>query len=103
MSVFGRSPAVKPVGGMLPPWRKLDDDGGLTRYALPCLPVKPLLMIDDVGIRSTRHFWHRRCEVGRVVRNDVGCGGDEDGDTVELVVSLIAELRRRRKGRLGNR
>jgi hypothetical protein len=59
-------------------------------------------MMDDVGMRSARHFWQRRCEVGRVVRNKVGCGGDEDGD-VEAVDVLVAELRRRRKGRLGKR
>ena len=56
MSVLGKSPFLKPAAAMLPLERKLDDGGGLTRYARPCLPVKPLLMIDDVGIRSARHF-----------------------------------------------
>lgn len=53
-------------------------------------------------MRSARHFWQRRCEVGRAVRKEVGCGGDEDRD-VEAVEVLMAELRRRRKGRLGKR
>ena len=60
-------------------------------------------MIDDVGMRSARHFWQRRCELGCVAKNDVGCGGDEDGDVTESVESLYAELRRRRNGRLGKR
>jgi hypothetical protein len=38
-----------------------------------------------------------------VVRNEVGCGGDEEGDDVELVASLNAELLRLRKLKLGNR
>jgi hypothetical protein len=39
-----------------------------------------------------------------VVRKEVGCGGDEDGDVeVEVVEVLTAELRRRRKGRPGKR
>jgi hypothetical protein len=59
-------------------------------------------MMDDAGMRSARHFWQRRCEVGRAVRKEVDCGGDEDGD-VEAVEVLMAELRRRRKGRLGKR
>jgi len=104
VSVFGKPPADQPVAETSPPVRKLDGGGGLTRYARPCLPVKPLLMMDDVGTRSARHFWQRRCDVGRVARKLVGCGGDEDGEaTVELVASLTAELRRRRKGRLGKR
>jgi len=56
----------------------------------------------DVGMRSARHFWQRRCEFGWDVKKEVGWGGDEDGD-VEAVEVLMAELRRRRKGRLGNR
>lgn len=81
----------------------MDDDGGLTRYARPCLPVNPLLIIEDAGIRSARHFWQRRCEVGCVTRKEVGFGGDEDGDADEFVVSLNAELLRRRNVRLGNK
>jgi hypothetical protein len=82
---------------------KLECGGGPTRYARPCLPVKPLLMIVEVGMRWARHFWQRRCELGRVARKDGGCGGDEEGEFVDVVEVLIAELRRRRKGRLGNR
>lgn len=77
--------------------------GGATRYARPCLPVKPLLMMDDVGIKSVRHFWQRRCDMGRLERKEVGCGGEEDGELVEAVEVEIVELRRRRKGMLGRR
>lgn len=102
--MFGNPPAFQPVADMSPPAKKLDGGGGPTRYARPCLPVKPLLMMDDVGMRSARHFWQRRCDVGRAARKLVGCGGDEDGEAVvELVASLMTELRRRRKGRLGKR
>lgn len=101
--MLGSLPLLKPAASRFPPWRRLGDNGGLTRYARPCLPVKPLLMIDDVGMRSARHFWQRRYEFGCVARKDVGCGGDEDGDADEQVVSLDAALLRRRKVRLGNR
>jgi hypothetical protein len=82
---------------------KLECGGGPTRYARPCLPVKPLLIMEDVGMRSARHFWQRRCAVGRVERKEVGFGGDEEGELVEVVEVLMAELRRRRKGKLGKR
>lgn len=78
--------------------------GGETRYARPCLPVKPLDMMDAVGMRSVRHFEQRRCEVEVEQRNDVGCGGEEDGEgTVEVVEAETVELRRRRNGMLGNK
>jgi hypothetical protein len=74
-------------------------DGGATRYALPCRPVNPLLIIEVMGIRSARHFWHRRCEVVEEWRKDVGCvGGELDGEAVEAVEFEMVELRRRRKG-----
>ena len=101
--VFGRSPCVHPVSDMIPPAMKDDIGGGSTRYARPCLPVKPLLMMEDVGTRSARHFWQRRWDVGCGVSKEVGCGGDEEGELVEVVDALIAELRRRRKERLGKR
>jgi hypothetical protein len=60
-----------------------------------------LLIMLEVGTRSVRHFWQRRWAVGRVVRNEVGCGGEVEGDVV-VVDSLRAE-ERRRKGMLGKR
>jgi hypothetical protein len=60
-------------------------------------------MIVEVGMRWARHLWQRRCELGRVARKEVSCGGDEEGEPVDVVEVLTAELRRRRKGRLGNR
>lgn len=85
----------------------IDVGGGPTRYARPCRPVKPLEMIAVVGIRSARHFWHCRCEVGGVVRRKGGArlaGGEDEGE-VEGVVLGVVELRRRgrRKGMLGKR
>jgi hypothetical protein len=103
VSVFGRSPSIHPVSDMFPPAMEPDCGGGPTRYARPCLPVKPLLMIEEVGMRSARHFWQRRCDVGRVTRKEIGCDGDEEGESIDVVEVLIAELRRRRKGRLGKR
>jgi hypothetical protein len=58
-------------------------------------------MIEDVGMRSVRHLWQRRLDVGCVERKEVGWGGDEDGVLFGEVV--MVELRRRRKGRLGRR
>jgi hypothetical protein len=60
-------------------------------------------MIEEVGIRSVRHFWQRRCEVGRVARKEAGSGGDEEGEPADVMDVLTAELLRRRKGRLGKR
>lgn len=79
--------------------------GGATRYARPCRPVKPLEMMDDIGMRSARHFVQRRFVVGVEVRKD-GAGGELDGDVedeVETVLVDCVELRRRRKGMLGRR
>ena len=64
--------------------------------------MKPFEMIDDVGIRSARHFVQRRFDDGEEVRKDVGAGGEEDGD-VDMVEVDCAELRRRRKEILGRR
>lgn len=52
-------------------------------------------------MRSVRHLWQRRLDVGCVERKEVGWGGDEDGVLFGEVV--MVELRRRRKGRLGRR
>lgn len=83
-----------------PPERRVSGGGGATRYARPCRPVKPLLMMEDVGIRSVKHFWQRRCDTGRLERKEVGCGGEDEGEPVE---AEIVELRRLRKGILGRR
>jgi hypothetical protein len=67
--------------------------------------VKPFEIIDDVGMRSARHFVQRRFVVGVEVRKD-GAGGELGGDVegeVETVVVDCVELRRRRKGMLGRR
>lgn len=61
-------------------------------------------MMEEVGIRSVRHLWHRRWEVGDVERKEVGWGGEDEGEEEVLVVLVVvAEERRRRKGRLGRR
>lgn len=104
MKVFGRSlgfhaPAsLAAFGG----WSNEEGGGGATRYARPCRPVNPLLMIEVVGIRSARHLVQRRFVVGFAVRKEVGVGGEEEGE-VETVHVDCAELRRRRKGMLGRR
>ena len=54
--------------------------GGATRYARPCRPVKPLLTMEVVGIRSVRHLLQRRWVIGAGVKKDVGVGGDDDGE-----------------------
>jgi hypothetical protein len=78
--------------------------GGATRYARPCLPVNPLLMMEAVGMRSVRHFEQRRCEFDFELRKEVGSvGGEEDGEGAVELVDAVAELRRRRKGMLGRR
>lgn len=61
-------------------------------------------MMDEVGIKSDRHFWQRRCDVGVVERKEGGAvGGEEDGEVVDVVDVDVVELWRRRKGRLGKR
>lgn len=77
--------------------------GGATRYALPYRPVKPLLIIEDVGMRSARHLKQRRWDVGCVARKDVGCGGEDEGEAVEVVEVETEELLRLQKGLLGRR
>jgi hypothetical protein len=56
--------------------------------------------MDVVGMRSMRHFWQRRVDVGWAVRKEVGWGGEDEGVLV-LVVEVL--LRRRRKGIEGRR
>lgn len=78
-------------------------DGGETRYARPWRPVKPLEMMEEVGIRSVRHFEQRRWEIGWGERKEVGLlGGELEGEEVVVVVE-VEERRRRRKGMLGRR
>lgn len=103
MNVFGKSPMDQPVPEISPPWENVEGGGGATRYARPCRPVKPLLMIEDVGMRSVRHFWQRRWAVDRSGRKNDGCGGEEDGEMVDVVDVLMAELRRLRNGTVGRR
>ena len=45
-------------------------------------------------------MWQRRWVVGWAVRKEVGWGGDVEGEVVETVVALE---RRRRKGTIGRR
>ena len=101
MNVFGRSvrfhfsSSLAAFGG----WSSADGGGGATRYARPWRPVNPLLIMEDVGIRSARHFVQRKLVVGAEVKNEEGAGGEEDAE----VEADSAELRRRRKGMLGRR
>lgn len=62
--------------------------------------MKPFEIIELVGTRSVRHLWHRRWVIGCAERKEVGWGGDVDGEVVETVVALE---RRRRKGMVGRR
>ena len=62
-----------------------------------------MLIMEDVGTRSVRHLWQRRCEVEVGLRYDVGCvGGELEGEAEEVVVCERVEDRRR-KGMLGRR
>lgn len=104
MNVLGRSagrhvelPCAVAVGGC----RSAFGGGGATRYARPCRPVKPLLTMEVVGIRSVRHLLQRRWVIGAGVKKDVGVGGDDDGEVETVEVDWV-ELRRR-KGILGRR
>jgi hypothetical protein len=81
---------------------------GATRYARPCRPVKPLLMICEESARSERQRAQRRWEVAPV-RKDGSSGGEllfeeerEFERAVLLVVEEVLEWRRR-KGREGTR
>lgn len=61
-------------------------------------------MIALVGIRSVRHFEQRRCEVGAVLRNEVGrVGGEDEGEELVDAVDVDTVELRRRKGMLGKR
>lgn len=90
-------PCAVAVGGC----RSAFGGGGATRYARPCRPVKPLLTMEVVGIRSVRHLLQRRWVIGAGVRKDVGVGGDDEGEVETVEVDWV-ELRRR-KGMLGRR
>lgn len=59
-------------------------------------------MMDVVGTRSHKHFWQLRYAGAWLAKNEVGCGGEPAGLS-EMVDVEICELRRRRKGMLGNR
>lgn len=100
MNVLGRSPAVHAVSSRLAPLSNAEDVGGATRYARPWRPVKPLLMMFDVGMRSARHLWQRRWEVGALEKKPVGCGGEDEG---VLAGDMVEFELRRRKDMLGRR
>jgi hypothetical protein len=56
--------------------------------------------MEDVGARSARHPWQRRCEVGLDERYEVGCvGGELEGEVLFVLDVEYPEERRRRKGR----
>lgn len=77
---------------------------GATRYARPCRPVKPLLMIWEDKARSDRQRAQRRWDVAPV-RKASGSEGGEEVET-ELERPLLAVevlLWRLRKGREGTR
>jgi len=63
---------------------------GATRYARPCRPVKPLLMICEDSARSDRQRAQRRCEVAPV-RNDWSSvsGGEPTLDEMELERAVL--------------
>ena len=73
--MLGRAPGSRPAsaeeeggsGGC-----SAEGGGAETRYARPWRPVKPLLMMEEVGMRSVRHFEQRRCEVVEGERKEVG-------------------------------
>lgn len=105
MFVFGRS--VAPSGSPVAVGGKSREEeevpGGETRYARPWRPVKPLLIMEVVGMRSARQREQRRCEVGWERRKEVGCVGGDEGGVDEVVLVEFVEERRRRKGMLGRR
>lgn len=81
---------------------------GATRYARPCRPVKPLLMICEESARSERQRAQRRWEVAPVRKESSFCSGDEplmleiELERAVLVVDEVLDWRRR-KGREGTR
>jgi hypothetical protein len=80
---------------------------GATRYARPCRPVKPLLMICVLAARSAEQRAQRRWDVAPE-RKLGGAGGellwiDGEGGLVEIVLVLSVLDLRRRKGREGMR
>ena len=80
---------------------------GATRYARPCRPVKPLLMICEERARSERQRAQRRCEVAPV-RKEGSSGGElvlEERELERAVLLVDEEVLdwRRRKGREGTR
>lgn len=77
---------------------------GATRYARPCLPVKPLLMICEESARSDRQRAQRRCEAAPVRNDSRLAGGDEVETELERALSIVDVLDwRLRKGRAGTR
>jgi len=80
-----------------------DVEGGDTRYARPCRPVKPFDIMEVVGQMSVRQREQRNIEAldGR----KFGVGGVDEPlpGEVESVGAVEAALERRRKGMLGRR
>lgn len=62
-----------------------------------------MLMMDAVGIRSTRHFEQRRWDDELELRKEVGWVGGEEDDEDAVEVEMVELRRRRRKGMLGKR
>jgi hypothetical protein len=102
---LGRAPVARSEGGrLLDVEKRVDVVGGETRYARPWRPVKPLLIMEVVGMRSRRHFEQWRCEGPGAPRKEVGwVGGEDDGVEVGEAERVELELRRRRKGIEGRR
>lgn len=78
---------------------------GATRYARPCRPVKPLLMIWDESAKSERQRAQRRWDVAPVRYESGDVGGEEvDEMEFERALSTVEVLDwRLRKGREGIR
>lgn len=77
--------------------------GGETRYARPWRPVKPLEIMEEVGMRSVRHLAQRRWEGWTIDGRKVGWfGGEEDGELVVEVEVVVVEERRRWRWRRRN-
>jgi hypothetical protein len=62
---------------------------GATRYARPCRPVKPLLMICDESARSDKQRAQRRCEVAPVRKAWSSFSGGEPLDEMELERAVL--------------
>lgn len=80
---------------------------GATRYARPCRPVKPLLMICEERARSERQRAQRRWEVAPVRKDgDEGSGGEPLPEERELERAVLVDEVldwRLRNGREGTR